>query len=53
MEKFIELHAHYPKKLHIPMIIMKLVLFVSYFCGEGVTKRLKRGDVEATVRKVK
>ena len=32
---FFELHAHYPKKFalraHIPLMIMKLVLFVSYF----------------------
>ncbi len=51
---FFELHAHYPKEFCAARAYsyddneIGVVCFI--FCGEGVTKR---GDVEATVRKVK
>ena len=52
--KIFELHAHDPKKFCAARAHsfndneIGVVCFI--FCGEGVTKR---GDVEATVRKVK
>ncbi len=53
MEIFLELHAHYPKKLCVVRTYSyddneTGVCFI--FCEEGVTKR---GDVKATVRKIK
>ncbi len=50
---FFELHAHYPKKIcavHAYSYDANEIGVCFIFYGEGVTKR---GDVEATVRKVK
>ncbi len=53
MENLSELCAYYPKKIRAARAFPNddtEIAVVSIFCGEGV---IKRGDVEATVRKVK